>query len=69
MIGVVFEAISALGTVGLSCGLTAQLSASGELIIIFMMYMGRLELLTLAYFLASPRQKKLRFAETKLAIG
>jgi len=33
------------------------------------MYMGRLGPLTLAYFLASPRQKKLRFAETKLAIG
>ncbi|WP_373433517.1 TrkH family potassium uptake protein [Vibrio anguillarum] len=69
MIDVVFEAVSALGTVGLSRGLTGQLSASGELIIIFMMYMGRLGPLTLAYFLASPRQKKLRFAETKLAIG
>ncbi|EJU9539047.1 Ktr system potassium transporter B [Vibrio alginolyticus] len=69
MIDVVFEAVSALGTVGLSRGLTGQLSASGELIIIFMMYMGRLGPLTLAYFLASPRQKKLRFSETKLAIG
>jgi trk system potassium uptake protein TrkH len=69
MIDIVFEAVSALGTVGLSRGLTGQLSASGELIIIFMMYMGRLGPLTLAYFLASPRQKKLRFAETKLAIG
>lgn len=69
MIDVVFEAVSALGTVGLSRGLTGQLSASGELIIIFMMYMGRLGPLTLAYFLASPRQKKLRFAATKLAIG
>ena len=69
MIDVVFEAISALGTVGLSRGLTGQLSTSGELIIIFLMYMGRLGPLTLAYFLASPRQKKLRFAETKLAIG
>ncbi|NAW58972.1 MULTISPECIES: TrkH family potassium uptake protein [unclassified Vibrio] len=69
MLDVVFEAVSALGTVGLSRGLTGQLSESGELIIIFMMYMGRLGPLTLAYFLASPRQKKLRFSETKLAIG
>ncbi|WP_191600099.1 TrkH family potassium uptake protein [Marinomonas algicola] len=69
MIDVVFEAVSALGTVGLSRGLTGQLSASGEMIIIFLMYMGRLGPLTLAYFLATPRQKKLRFAETKLAIG
>lgn len=66
---VVFEAVSALGTVGLSRGLTAELSAPGELVIIFMMYMGRLGPLTLAYFLASPRKKKLRFAQTKLAIG
>lgn len=69
MIDVIFEAVSALGTVGLSRGLTGQLFVSGELIIIFMMYMGRLGPLTLAYFLASPRQKKLRFVETKLAIG
>lgn len=69
IIDVVFEAVSALGTVGLSRGLTSELSTSGEFIIIFMMYMGRLGPLTLAYFLASPRQKKLRFAETKLAIG
>ncbi|EJO9871722.1 Ktr system potassium transporter B [Vibrio vulnificus] len=69
LVDIVFEAISALGTVGLSRGLTTELSTSGELIIIFMMYMGRLGPLTLAYLLASPRTKKLRFAETKLAIG
>jgi len=69
MIDIVFEAVSALGTVGLSRGLTGSLSESGELIIIFMMFMGRLGPLTLAYFLASPRTKKLRYAETKLAIG
>lgn len=31
--------------------------------------MGRLGPLMLAYFLANPRVKKLRYAETKLAIG
>ncbi|TMP26138.1 Ktr system potassium transporter B [Pseudoalteromonas rubra] len=69
MIDVIFETVSALGTVGLSRGLTAELSEAGELIIIFMMFMGRLGPLTLAYFLASPRRKKLRYTETKLAIG
>jgi trk system potassium uptake protein TrkH len=69
MIDIIFEAISALGTVGLSRGLTGELSISGELIIIFLMFMGRLGPLTLAYFLASPRTKKLRYAETRLAIG
>ncbi|OOE96523.1 TrkH family potassium uptake protein [Salinivibrio sp. IB643] len=69
MADVVFEAVSALGTVGLSRGLTGSLSDVGEFIIIFMMFAGRLGPLTLAYFLASPRKKKLRYAETKLAIG
>lgn len=69
MIDIIFEAVSALGTVGLSRGLTGELSTSGELIIIFLMFMGRLGPLTLAYFLASPRTKKLRYAETRLAIG
>ncbi|WP_217511949.1 TrkH family potassium uptake protein [Vibrio metschnikovii] len=69
MLDIIFEAVSALGTVGLSRGLTGELSLSGEIIIIFMMYMGRLGPLTLAYFLASPRKRKLRYAETKLAIG
>jgi trk system potassium uptake protein len=65
----VFETVSALGTVGLSRGLTSHLSVSGEFIIIFLMFIGRLGPLTLAYFLASPRSKKLRYAETKLTIG
>lgn len=69
MADIVFEAVSALGTVGLSRGLTGHLSTSGEFIIIFLMFMGRLGPLTIAYFLASPRTKKLRYAETKLAIG
>lgn len=66
---IAFEAVSALGTVGLSRGLTGNLSSAGQGIIIFMMFMGRLGPLMLAYFLANPRIKKLRYAETKLAIG
>ncbi|WMB73110.1 TrkH family potassium uptake protein [Shewanella oncorhynchi] len=69
LIDIVFEAVSALGTVGLSRGLTGNLTILGQVIIIFIMFMGRLGPLVLAYFLASPRTKKLRYAETKLAIG
>ncbi|SHO56169.1 Ktr system potassium uptake protein B [Vibrio quintilis] len=69
MIDIIFEAVSALGTVGLSRGLTSSLSETGEFIIMLLMFMGRLGPLTLAYFLASPRTHKLRYPETKLAIG
>lgn len=68
-IDVVFEAISAFGTVGLSRGLTSSLSGTGEIIIIILMFMGRLGPLTLAYFLASPRTKRLRYPETQITIG
>jgi trk system potassium uptake protein TrkH len=42
-----FEAASALGTVGLSCGITSSLTTMGKLIIIAMMLIGRLGPLTL----------------------
>lgn len=41
-----FEAASALGTVGLSTGITPALSAIGKLVIIFLMFCGRLGPLT-----------------------
>lgn len=66
---IVFEAVSALGTVGLSRGLTGELSQPGEFIIIVLMYAGRLGPLTLAYFLASPRQRRVRYPEARLPIG
>ena len=69
MLDILFEAVSALGTVGLSRGLTSQLTSQGEFIIIVLMFIGRVGPLTLAYILAAPRKKKLRFAETKIAIG
>ncbi|NMM41653.1 TrkH family potassium uptake protein [Pseudoalteromonas arctica] len=66
---VAFEAVSALGTVGLSRGLTASLSPLGEFIIMFLMFMGRIGPLTIAYFLASPRCRKLRYPSAPLSIG
>jgi len=43
---IIFEAASALGTVGLSMGITATLTVLGKLIIILMMYIGRVGPLT-----------------------
>ncbi|MCK5172160.1 MAG: hypothetical protein KAR47_02145, partial [Planctomycetes bacterium] len=44
---IMFETVSALGTVGLSCGITEKLTTAGKLIIIATMLIGRLGPLTL----------------------
>lgn len=55
----VFEAVSAIGTTGLSLGVTAQLDQVGKVIIMFCMFAGRIGPLTLFLILAaSPRMKK-----------
>ena len=45
---VVFEVASALGTVGLSHGITPELSVEGKIVIMLLMYIGRLGVLSLA---------------------
>jgi len=46
---VLFETVSAFGTVGLSMGITPLLSASSKLVLILTMFIGRLGPLTLAF--------------------
>ncbi len=45
---VLYECVSAMGTVGLTQGLTARLTVASRIIIIFLMYAGRVGILTLA---------------------
>ncbi|TNF63571.1 MAG: TrkH family potassium uptake protein [Burkholderiales bacterium] len=49
---VIFEVISAFGTVGLSTGITAELPASGQIMLTILMYVGRVGTITLAASLA-----------------
>lgn len=67
---IIFEIVSALGTVGLSAGLTGELTAFGKSVIIVLMFLGRLGPLTL--FLAfRPRKKdeSVRYPDANLPIG
>lgn len=65
-----FEATSAFGTVGLSMGLTTDLTIPGKIIIIFTMFIGRLGPLTLAFALSQKRRTtKIGYAEEKVLIG
>jgi trk system potassium uptake protein TrkH len=67
---ILFEATSAFGTVGLSMGLTADLSLAGKLTIIVLMFIGRLGPLTLTYALGPKQGRSLyRYAEGKIIIG
>ncbi len=55
-----FETTSAFGTVGLSTGITPDLSAPGKLLIVATMYIGRVGPLTVALALAQ-REKPVRY--------
>ena len=52
----IFEAASALGTVGLSLGITSSLGAASKLILVGLMYFGRVGCLTMIYALAGNHQ-------------
>lgn len=70
LIKIVFEVASALGTVGLSLGLTTQLTALGKILIILTMFLGRVGPLTLGFALAyRDKQPEIRFAKGKIMIG
>lgn len=49
---VLFEAVSAFGTVGLTTGITAELPAGGQSVLIVLMFLGRVGTITLASALA-----------------
>ena len=65
-----FECISALGTVGLSTGITAALSDPGKLVLVALMLLGRLGPITAAVALARERRSyQPRFPEEEPLIG
>lgn len=66
---VLFEVVSALATVGLSMGITAQLSPLGQIIIIILMFIGRIGVLSLVIFLAKQEQRRLRYMKEDILIG
>lgn len=55
-LNLLFEEISAFGTVGLSRGITAGLTSWGKMVIIISMFVGRVGVLTLAFAITTPRE-------------
>ena len=65
-----FEAVSAFGTVGLSMGITADLNGAGKILIIVLMYLGRVGPLTFALAVGARVQSSLyRYPKGQIAVG
>lgn len=69
-IGILFEAVSAFATVGVSTGITADLPTLGQLFIIATMYIGRVGILILmSAILGDPSPTAIHFPEEDLLTG
>ncbi|WP_163539577.1 TrkH family potassium uptake protein [Gracilibacillus sp. YIM 98692] len=66
---ILFEVISAFGTVGLSMGLTSTLTFIGKVVIVFIMFIGKLGPLTLAFSLAQPKEEKIKYPNEDILTG
>ena len=64
-----FEVVSALGTVGLSRGATGELDAFGRGVIMGLMFLGRVGPLTLGFFLATAAPARVRYPESHIYLG
>ena len=65
-----FEVVSAFGTVGLSTGITADLPPGAQGVIIVLMYAGRVGVVTLALALANNQvPRAYRYPEEKPIVG
>lgn len=68
--GLTFEAVSALGTVGLSTGLTPYLSTAGKVVIMITMFVGRLGPLAIALAILGPRPAShFEYPKEEIALG
>lgn len=64
-----FEVVSAFGTVGLSTGVTQGLSSAGKLIVTFVMFIGRLGPLVIAIAVTRRTSYRYYYAEESIMVG
>jgi trk system potassium uptake protein TrkH len=69
-IRILFEVMSGFGTVGLSTGITASLTAKAKLVLVATMYVGRVGvLLLMSALLGDPRPSSVHYPEENLLVG
>ena len=64
-----FEMVSAFATVGLSTGITSDLSVGSKILSIIIMYIGRLGPLTIASLWYFTREERVRYPEGNIVVG
>lgn len=70
LINILFEIISAFATVGLSTGITASLSSVAKVILVLIMYIGRVGvLLLMAGILGDPKPTVVKYPEDNMLVG
>ncbi|MEG0156574.1 MAG: potassium transporter TrkG [Anaerovoracaceae bacterium] len=66
---VVFEVVSGFGTVGLSRGITPNLSTASEIVLVFTMFIGRLGPLTIITLWWNNAKPQASYSEEELTVG
>ncbi len=70
LMSIVFEVASAFGTCGLSMGITSDLTVLGKLMIMLLMFIGRIGILSLLFmFKANKRKGKYSYPKEDIIIG
>lgn len=70
MDNIMFEVFSAIGTVGMTTGITRDLSAVSKCIMIFLMYCGRIGSMTFALsFIQRKKKEAVQYPLGKISIG
>ena len=67
---IIFEITSAFGTCGMSLGITSDLSITGKIVVMILMFIGRVGLISFLYTLGG-KTKKLpyRYPKERVIIG
>lgn len=68
-VDLLFETVSAFGTVGLSRGATGQLDALGKLVIVVLMFIGRVGPLTLLVMMRPRRGSSIEYPAARVMVG
>ncbi|MFA7467825.1 MAG: potassium transporter TrkG, partial [Desulfotomaculaceae bacterium] len=66
---VLFEVVSAMATVGLSMGITRELSGFGQVLIGLLMFVGRIGILSVIIILAGKERRRLHYMKEDILIG